>query len=285
MPAGAEAYAKPGIASHLGRRDAYAALVKQQRKKHGQCNITLFTLLTYYNLSIAKRKSKKNGPALMQLKQDGTITDPPNRFQLGMVVFIYRKDARVVNTVPFIPINWVDERSCYSILLLHHPWPTGGECALVNEEDITAVATLNRLRRDNLLLPYVIPMITRIETSEEIQRDQGVPVPTATNDYEQDGDDPDIEIDLGTGQDEENNTDVIDSHDPPAISDIAHLVTNTTDVHNKVHTRVSAQKHTRWTNFITAALHTDETAFIRENQISMADEARMVRGPPRSRNV
>jgi hypothetical protein len=78
MPAGAEAYEKPGIASHLGRRDAYAALVKQQHKKHGKCFITVFALLTYYNLAIAKKKRKKYGPPLMQIKPDGTLADPPH---------------------------------------------------------------------------------------------------------------------------------------------------------------------------------------------------------------
>jgi hypothetical protein len=41
--------------------------VKQQHKKHGQCFITLFVLLTFYNLAITKEKSKKDGPPLMEI--------------------------------------------------------------------------------------------------------------------------------------------------------------------------------------------------------------------------
>jgi hypothetical protein len=39
---------------------------------------------------------------------------------------------------------------------------------VVGEDDGSAMEALNQLRRDNLLLAYVLPMITRIETSEEV---------------------------------------------------------------------------------------------------------------------
>jgi len=74
--------ARPG--SNLGKRDAYAALMKQQRMTYGICNVTFYALLTSYSFhdsSLNEKKTLKE-PPLLRLDDNGlrfemqrTITD------------------------------------------------------------------------------------------------------------------------------------------------------------------------------------------------------------------
>ena len=65
-----------GPGSNLGKRDAYAAVVKQQWQPHGICNVTGFALLTSYSFhrpSDNENKTLKEPPSL-QLDENGMIS-------------------------------------------------------------------------------------------------------------------------------------------------------------------------------------------------------------------
>lgn len=134
-----------GLSSNMGRRNAYNALMLQQRQDHGTCYITFFCLLTYNSLKKAPtEKSKRSkAPLLMTLNSTGTheinyikyhkhiiillfqiiiigeIQNAPQKFQVGEIVYGRYRRPIVVNMSPFVPIDDIDERSCYSILLMH----------------------------------------------------------------------------------------------------------------------------------------------------------------------
>ena len=65
-----------GPGSNLGKRDAYAAVVKQQWQTHGICHVTFFALLTSYSLHRPSDNEKKTlkEPPLLQLDENGMIS-------------------------------------------------------------------------------------------------------------------------------------------------------------------------------------------------------------------
>ena len=71
-----------------------------------------------------------------------------------------------------MPVVNNDECSAYATLLLHTPWPQGGEHNLIHPE-LTAVIKLQTLISANHLLKYVAPMLQRQITSSIITATQG----------------------------------------------------------------------------------------------------------------
>jgi hypothetical protein len=65
-----------GPGSNLGKRDAYAAVVKQQWQPHGICNVTGFALLTSYSSHHPSDNEKKTlkEPTLLHLDENGMIS-------------------------------------------------------------------------------------------------------------------------------------------------------------------------------------------------------------------
>lgn len=82
---------------------------------------------------------------------------------------------------PFVPIDCIDERSCYSILLMHTPWPEGGELNIV-AENLTAVEQLAYVMTEKLMPEYVQPMLNKIQMSQNIRSNNGRPTSVGTND-------------------------------------------------------------------------------------------------------
>jgi hypothetical protein len=125
-----------GTNSNLGKRYAYELLAIQQRSTYENvCNVSFFSLLTSYTISIDKLKNKTNltCPPLLVLDKWGIITKSTGtaKFQINGTIYTRLRKETVVNLCPYVPINHCDEGSCYSNILMHLPWPSDGEVNLI----------------------------------------------------------------------------------------------------------------------------------------------------------
>ena len=69
---------------------------------------------------------------------------------------------------PYIAVNVNDPTSCYATLLLHVPWPVGGEDSIVKDPS-EAVVALDNLRKKDFGLPkYVVPFLERVDKSQRL---------------------------------------------------------------------------------------------------------------------
>jgi hypothetical protein len=168
-----------GPSSHIGKRNAYGALVQQQRSNFsGECHVTLFSLLTCYNIAKAKSEQKIQllQPPLLIMDRNGVIESSVenNKFQIGDIVFTRMHKLCVVNLCPFVPLSYTDERSCYSTILVHTPWPIEGEESILGD-CTSAVERLKILTESNLIPAYVKPALEMIQESRRISENQGIP--------------------------------------------------------------------------------------------------------------
>ncbi len=110
---------------------------------------------------------------------DGSASDPinPRRFRVTNYIFTKHLKDWVLRSSPHIPVNCQEERSCYSILLLHVPWPDtrGFDESDILGEHSTAVARLQYLMEKKLLPAYVLPTLANQIRSETIFSNQGQP--------------------------------------------------------------------------------------------------------------
>ena len=83
-----------------------------------------------------------------------------------------RKDC-VVNLCPYVPVNDSDERSCYSTLLVHIPWPWGGEEEILRGYE-SAVECLYNLKLSDDIPPYVNYTLELLHNSNVIRDNVGV---------------------------------------------------------------------------------------------------------------
>jgi hypothetical protein len=129
------------IHSQLGQRDAFSKLIKQQYNTFSSCNIAYFIMLTYYSLSIYRHTAKKLllPPPLLKLHTTGRILDAPTKFRIDGIVYTLKKRPVVINLSPHIPYDPINEKSCFSLLLMHYP--LNGESAIVVSESINKVKT------------------------------------------------------------------------------------------------------------------------------------------------
>ena len=82
-----------------------------------------------------------------------------------------RKDC-VVNLCPYIPVNDIDERLCYSTLLVHIPWPCGGEANILRWFN-NAVECLYDLKLKENIPVYVNYALELLETSNVLRSNNG----------------------------------------------------------------------------------------------------------------
>ena len=145
-----------GPNSALGKRLAYQSLVIQQRETYdGKCYVSLFSLYTSYTVSIENKKVYP-APALLRIDDRGIIisTSKNHKFMIYSTVYTRLRKDCVVNLCPYVPVNDSDERSCYSTLLVHIPWPSDGEEELLRGYDC-AVEYLYDLKRNGDIPSYV----------------------------------------------------------------------------------------------------------------------------------
>jgi hypothetical protein len=153
-----------GAGTQLGRRQAYQCFVEQQRNKYGACHVTFYLLLTYFSLNISATKKRHSEPPLLLIDEKGEITTEIQKFQIGDTRYVRKATAVVVNLSPFLPLNHFEENSCFMNLLMHHPWPMGGEKNLA-EEQHTVVDQFAYLLDNELFPQYIMkalqPALTR----------------------------------------------------------------------------------------------------------------------------
>jgi PIF1-like helicase len=172
-----ETAVESGPNSALGKRAAYEILVIQQRERYaGQCNVTMFTVLTSYSVSSAssKEKTKLLLPPLLVVNESGIIdlTLETKKFIVRETVYTRLRKDCVVNLCPHVPINESDERSCYASLLIHIPWPIEGERYIL-QGYATAVECFSKLKRDDQIPEYVKSTIEGYQKSHIIRNNMG----------------------------------------------------------------------------------------------------------------
>ena len=179
---------KKGLNSHFGKRQAYESLSKFMWDKYDECQITFYTMLENFTCTLAKTESssvsgKKSipPPSLLKLSESGNILDDtsnvtsPNisntsnqKFIVNGVIYTRRKKRAVITMCPYIATNLNDPTSCYATLLLHVPWPRGGQSSILSDPN-EAVAVLQQLREDECGLPlYVRPFLERVDKSQRL---------------------------------------------------------------------------------------------------------------------
>ena len=162
---------KFGIKSHLGKRAAYELLMQQQRDDFGHCQITLYTLLVNFVIDNYSNSLHADAlltlPTLLIIDDHGKVTNCMSGFIIKDIVFKKRHKNAVLNPCPYIPVNSLSDVSCYSTLLLHVPWPYGGESQIVCDH-LTFVDQVRVLHENNLLPEYVVPLLERVEKSQKL---------------------------------------------------------------------------------------------------------------------
>ena len=162
-----------GVKSHLGKRSAYQLLMQQQRSNHnGQCNITFYAMLVNFTLGTYKPNTIRTKAVLDQIplidiNEYGIVTNCDGDFKIGDIIFKKRQKPAVLNLCPYIPVDHKSETSCYATLLLHVPWPNGGEHAIVNDS-ISAVDKFNELLKDGDMPKYTLPLLQKAEKTEKL---------------------------------------------------------------------------------------------------------------------
>ena len=185
-----------GPNSNLGRRRAYEILACQQRINYnGICNVTYYSLLTSYTISIDRTNNKSNvkGPPLLVLDKYGIIVNSSgtNKFIVDRAVYTRLRKDTVVNLCPYVPINHCDEVSCYSNILMHLPWPLAGELCLI-PVGLSSIQYYAIVLDLNLFPEYVKCTLEKFQHSDVIRKNVGT-ICSSTNLGQCDENDSDVE--------------------------------------------------------------------------------------------
>ena len=161
----------------MGKRKAYKVLVIQQRQRNNKnCKVTLYSLLTSYSISTAsiENRAKLHSPPLLDVNDKGIVqlTKETKKFIVGNYVYTRLQKDCVVNMCPHVPLDFNDERSCYSILLVHTVWPIEGEINILNGKP-TAIERLRDMKQKNDILPYVSCTLERNHQSQTLRNQAG----------------------------------------------------------------------------------------------------------------
>ena len=164
-----------GLNSSMGKRMAYQMLVIQQRENYdGQCFVTLYSLFTSYSVTVASKKVYP-APELLIIDAYGIIisTSKNHKFMINTTVYTRLRKDCVVNLCPYVPVNDSDERSCYSTLLVHIPWPCVGEDEILRGYE-SAVECLYDLKLSGNIPEYVNYTLELLQKSNIIRENVGV---------------------------------------------------------------------------------------------------------------
>ena len=178
-----ESAVESGPNSALGKRRAYENLVVQQRESYDdQCFVTLFTLLSSYSISTSK-VLKLSPPPLLIVNSDGIIalSSTSRKFMIMDIVYTRLRKDCVVNLCPYVPLNDMDERSCYSTLLIHITWPIEGEDNILRGYK-SAVDCLSVLKSDEKIPRYVKYYLDLSHRSDTLRQNVGTILTSGVSD-------------------------------------------------------------------------------------------------------
>lgn len=181
----------------MGRRDAFEQLTKRQYTLYGSCEVTFFSMLTYYTFSISKRKKLQTEdiPYLVIDPETGSLScrDLPNLISLvvGKYLFCPLKRPKVINMSPYIAINNRDEQSAFATLLLHTSWPRvssdNGEELLTGESILCKPSAVIRLQTlVGTLKPYLLRSLQYQERADVLLTNNGRPLADGVHDISED---------------------------------------------------------------------------------------------------
>ena len=187
-----------GISSHLGRRDAFERLTQSQYQLYDTCEVTFFSMLTYFSFSISKRKkcSTEQIPYLIIDPESGELSCRGSTKLISMVVgkflFTPLKKPKVINMSPYVPIDNRDEQSAFSTLLLHTPWPrtscsTEEEVVITGESILSTNSAVNRLESmESSLKPYLRKSLQYQHRADVLLTNNGRPLSDGVHDISED---------------------------------------------------------------------------------------------------
>ena len=204
-------------------------------------------------------------------------------FQIDNVIYTLKRKPAVVNLCPYVPIDEKSERSCYSILLLHTPWPSpqgedgilpnvtldtaAGE-ATTTTTTTTAIEQLRHLQSvPNGLPEYVYPLLVSVQKSDNFITNQGQPCSRLhVNESHIDNDIANVDnsneiIEDGYLSDSDTQFDQ-PVHEPPTFNPT---------VSNHTIQNISTQDMKYFNSFLQVKLKGYNEKFISENQISATD--------------
>ena len=173
-----------GPKSQIGRRIAYSEICDEQINKFEKCLLTLYSLLTSYDIHSHSEYSEKILNKITHIneyeemitisKTDGLIISPKElkRFKTNNFVFTkYRKNV-VINLRPSIKVDYNNELFIYSTLILHCPFPFGGEKEMLKIDE-TAFEKFNELKIKNMIPEYLEKTHSIIKESEQLLENHG----------------------------------------------------------------------------------------------------------------
>ena len=266
-----------GLDSQMGRRNNYGLFSNQQRLINNDniCYVTFFQLLTNYQFSKLTNKAKKLEQVQLLILDEHGIVSPPNKFIINEIVFKLSKTQIIVNLCPYVPYDEQDERSAYSTLLMHFPWPAEGEINLLRGHR-TAVEALRSIR--HLFPEYALKTIQEEQRTKDFlsnckprntenHQEQQEETKDAADD---EGDEGDIDDEMQTQTDDAETEALITNNEIPitSINGIDHVVDN-----------VSANTYKILTQYISNQQIAFMLKYSRENQIQEANAGPNIRNP------
>ena len=188
--------------SAIGKRLAFLELVKEQRKLYNTIDIDYYTFNTYFNITKPTQSHYKKYDErvkttnykipLLQLNNEGKMLYKNNddksenvsyctnlTFIINNVYYYPRRKPAVLAICPYRPVDEYNEKSAYSILLLHSKWGDANKWgddqnfANILGDSKTAVDRLQLIR--NTLPTYVLPTLNRRKISDNMQNETGTP--------------------------------------------------------------------------------------------------------------
>ena len=166
----------------------------------------------------------------------------------------------VINICPYIPINNDDEDSAYSTILIHTPWPLGGEDYLLDDEE-SAVSRLRSLIESDEIPQYVSPMLKQQRLSSNFTENQILNA---------DGSNGEAQVDLMDDENEYINNDSI--HESQGMEAFLIEQQNTT-VTEGIFSGITSQRVTYYRNFIQNAQNDYMDKQATENQLLQSENS------------
>jgi hypothetical protein len=201
--------------SHLSKRNAYSELLKFHLVKFNTpCIVTYYSLRSDYtskpNSNKNVRKMSRAVPMLQHPlaidESTGFILDAVKSFSTGGYIFTKRRKRAVIHLSPHVPANNEDDRSAYSILLLHRVWPDGEQLKITKDGKLEGVKEYLLSILHNGFQPHVAGLLKIISTSED-HHTQSLSTNSVVNSVQQICE---SEIGMNTDADDPSNHDTVD---------------------------------------------------------------------------
>jgi hypothetical protein len=266
-----------GLQTQTGRRVAYHTLVKQQRQLDAVGEIgsttspplvTFFQMLTHFSLNRVSDTRVNVPPPRLIFDVSGLPDLSSGRFVINKIGYTLKKKPVILCLAPFVPVDTSEERSCFSLLLLHLPWPDTGEAGLLAQHG-NAVVAYHAAMQHGLFPPYVVNAIAESAKSQTLA-DSSAQLTSAGTTSNNDMDD------------NSEHNDVVDSDEdflnaPTEADDCSIglpdgmniLETSAASTTHNVASNLNTAVLTKYRGFLPNALRAYMTEYARDNQLPL----------------